>query len=87
MALAITVGMKQFYLVKEDSQLRRVQKETYVSVMAALRSQNPDVQELSEDKEFSDLHDLLTLMRMGYLQVHSFMDDGDGQYLAVEIGK
>ena len=87
MPIAITVGMKRIYLVKEDSKLRRIQKETYASVMAALRSQKPNVREISEDKEFSDLHDLLTLMRMGYLQIHSFMDDGDGQYLAVEIGK
>jgi hypothetical protein len=61
--------MHKAYIIQEDDRIRRVLDSTYNEMLAAVRERNPKAESLIEDRELSQLHDLLALLRLGHIRV------------------
>lgn len=78
--------MKKVYIIREDTRMKDILNETYHEVLAVLQHRNPAVQSLIEDDELSQLHDLLPLLRLGYIRIGHAEDD-DGRFMLFEINE
>jgi hypothetical protein len=78
------VPMKRVYLVHEDSCMKEVLDETYESMLAGLRHRMPEAKSLNDDAEFSRLHDLLALMRLGHISINSY-EYSDGRVYLLDV--
>lgn len=58
--------MKKVYTV-EDTEIQDVLDETHDAFLAALKSQNPEINSIVDDDEVAELHDMFALMRSGHV--------------------
>lgn len=73
-----------FYSIREDKEVMRILNATYDEIFAALKHRSPEAQQLIEDDELSQLHDLLPLLRLGHLKV-DWAEDDKGRLMMLEI--
>lgn len=76
--------MKKVYLAHEDEKMKEVLNETYDSMLAGLRHKKPNAKNLTDDTEFSRLHDLLALLRLGHINIESY-EYSDGRVYALSL--
>ena len=76
--------MHKVFIIQETAQMRQVLDGTYNELLAALKQRDPKAESLVEDKELSQLHDLLALLRLGHIRV-SNGENENGLFTMVEI--
>ena len=76
--------MHKVFIIQETEQMRRVLDDSYKELLAAVRERNPKAESLIEDKELSQLHDLLALLRLGHIRVSSG-DNDHGTFMMLEL--
>ena len=64
--------------------MRRVLDDSYNELLLAVKERNPKAESLIEDKELSQLHDLLALLQLGHIRV-SNGENEQGMFTMVEI--
>lgn len=76
--------MQHVYLIRETGVICETLNNTYEEMLAALKYRNPKANNLSDDEELSQLHDLLVLIRLGYINVR-WAEDEDGTLIIFEF--
>jgi hypothetical protein len=76
--------MHKAYIVRETEDMRKVLNDTYDELLAAVKKRTPSAESLIDDDEYSQLHDLLALLRFGHIKVSNCEND-TGMFLMVEI--
>lgn len=76
--------MRTVFIQHEDVGMQKVLDDTYDELLAALKERSPKAQSLVEDEEYSQLHDLLALLRLGHIKIGHAEDD-DGCFIILEI--
>ena len=76
--------MHKAYIIEETAEMRKVLNSTYDELLAALKKRTPAAISLIDDDEYSQLHDLLALLRLGHIKV-SNCENETGMFLMVEI--
>lgn len=74
--------MKTAFILKESKKVVKILNETYDDLLAAVKNRNPDAENLIEDEELFQLHDILVLLRLGYLKTYG-VESHDGQTLKI----
>lgn len=78
------MAMKHAYLVHESDEMKAVLDETYDFILAALRKKTPKAKSLNDDMEFSRLHDLLALMRLGHISIENY-EYSEGRVYVLDV--
>ena len=64
---------RKAYILPKNDQLNEILDGTYDEVLGLLKMKKPTATQLSDDEDFSQLHYLFALVKMGYLRV--FQED------------
>jgi hypothetical protein len=64
--------------------MRKVLNDTYDELLAAVQKRSPSAESLIDDDEYSQLHDLLALLRFRHISV-SNLENNEGMFLMIEI--
>jgi hypothetical protein len=76
--------MKHAYLVQESEEMKAVLDETYEFMLAGLRQKMPGAKSLTDDMEFSRLHDLLALMKLGHISIENY-EYSEGRVYVLDV--
>ena len=76
--------MHKVFVIQEDKEMRDILNDTYDELLAALKSRNPRAKSLFESDEYSQLHDLLGLLRTGHIKI-SNGENMKGLFTMIEI--
>lgn len=76
--------MQKVFIVQETKEMQDILNSTYNELFAAVKTRNPKAEMLIDDEEYSQLHDLLALLRMGHIKVWNNETD-KGVQMVVQI--
>lgn len=76
--------MKHVYVMEETPEVSKILDETYYDVFAALKRKNPKTKVLADDDEYSKLHDILAMLRLGHIDL-DYAESSQGRVIFLEI--
>ena len=76
--------MKQAYIIRETEEFQNVLETAYEDTYTRLKYGQPVAFDLEEVEEVSLVHELLSLIRLGYINI-SYASDSKGRIIIVEV--
>jgi len=82
--------MKNTFVIPFDDEFKKITNDTHPEVFEWVKRRNPNANQLIDDEEICILHDLLAMIRLGWIKISQYeridpSSDGSDEVILFEI--